>query len=82
MVRTQIYLSEKQYDLLKQKAHEQKITLSAVIRASLDVNNLPKSTQKPMKNWLHEMAIRAKKRGVKGPKDLSSNVDKYMYGDI
>jgi hypothetical protein len=31
-------------------------------------------------NWLLSLAKKAEKMKVKGPRDLASNIDKYLYG--
>ncbi len=88
MIRTQIYLTPKQYDLLKKKAHAENTTISQAIRATLDMklqtttDSQAKKKQPNLGEWLHSIAKRAEERHIKGPKDLSTNVDKYLYGDI
>ena len=81
MKRLQIYVEEDQYLKLKEQAEEEQISIARAIR-----NNLKKTNQK-FKNrakseerfgtWLMK---NRKKYSFKGPKDLSINLDKYVYG--
>ncbi|OGK23643.1 hypothetical protein A3A46_02205 [Candidatus Roizmanbacteria bacterium RIFCSPLOWO2_01_FULL_37_13] len=90
MIRTQIYLPENQTEKLKELAYKQHISVSEVVRRTIDekiIKTKPsvkqKKTIKKYKNageWLLSMARDAERRGFKGPKDLASNVDKYLYG--
>lgn len=89
MIRTQIYLQENQIDKLKEIAYQQKISVSEIIRRTLDEKLTEKSKKgkeikkKKYRNageWLLSQARMAERRGWKGPKDLASNVDKYLYG--
>lgn len=86
MKRTQIYFSYNQLDLLKQRAYEEKSSLSEVIRNLVkkyfEEENLKKNEEKEEKNagdWLLSIAREAEKRKVKGPSDLSSRIDEYVY---
>lgn len=85
MVRTQIYLPEKQLRVLKTIAVEENISLSETIRRLVEerlMNKLAKTQKsKDVGGWLLSLAAKAKKLKIKGPKDLASNIDKYLYGD-
>lgn len=83
MIRTQVYLTQKQHALLKKKAHEKNTTFSEELRNLINVAF--EVTQKKQKrqnagNWLRAMVEEAEKLGGGGPPDLASNVDKYLYG--
>ncbi len=85
MIRTQIYLTPKQHTLLKRKAHEEKFTLSDAVRKIVDKDLRLSGKKEKRQNagkWLLSMAEEAEKLGAKGPPDLASNVDKYLYGEI
>lgn len=90
MIRTQIYLPENQIEKLKEIAYQQNLSVSEVIRRTVDENIIKKKktskvkkTKSKYKNageWLLSMAKEAEMKGFKGPRDLASNVDKYLYG--
>lgn len=85
MKRTQIYLKDKQYKNLKAYADNKSTSLSESIREMIDVGYEVTTKTKPIK-------IKAQKTGdillnsrkfisFSGPKDLSKNTDKYVYGN-
>lgn len=87
MIRTQVYLPQYQIKFLKDLALTNETTMSEELRKSLDAIRRVKS--KPQKKnkvelsageYLLEMAKEARKLGFKGPKDLATNIDKYLYG--
>jgi len=83
MRRTQIYLDEKQYRELKEIAGLEKTTMASSVREMIDVGiETKKSTvkTKPKKTFSEEIAESAKGIKFKGPKNLSKNIDKYVYG--
>jgi len=80
MTRTQIYLPRDLINIFRQKAFEENISVSEAIRRALESCGQKKKTKKNAGKILLEMARDAERRGVKGPKDLASNVDKYLYG--
>lgn len=86
MIRTQIYLPLNQLQLLKQTALEERTSVSEVIRRKLaSPGTKVKRFAKPKKSVgesLLGLATLFEKKGVKGPKDLSKNMDKYLYGAI
>lgn len=84
MTRTQIYLPKSQRDMLAQEARKRNTTISAVVRMIIQEKLETKKPKKtlPKKYSLLETARRISKLGEKGPKDLASNVDKYLYGGI
>lgn len=79
MTRTQIYLPNEQINYFRQRAIRESVTVSEAIRRTFD-ECIPIKPKKNVGRVLVEMAIDAKKRGVKGPKDLATNLDKYLYG--
>lgn len=84
MLRTQIYLPETQIKLLKKIAYNEETSLSEAIRRVLEEKLVErKKTTQKLKNtgsWLLSLANKAKKLKIKGPKDLASKVDFYLYG--
>lgn len=89
MIRTQIYLPENQIARLKQLAYQEDISVSEIIRRTikekftLKIKKSRVTKKRKYKNageWLLSMAKEAERKGFKGPKDLASNVDKYLYG--
>lgn len=76
MIRTQVLLTPTLYELLKLRAQEESISLSAVVRKALDKLLRPK--KKTGGEILLEMAKHAGSN-PKAPKDLATN-DKYLYG--
>lgn len=84
MMRTQIYIPQNQLKFLKKIAWQDDISLSETIRRIIDKQliNQSKSTksEKNIGNWLLSLAKRAEKLKIKGPPDLASNLDQYLYG--
>ena len=89
MKRTQIYLPPQQHDRLKSLALKEHTSVSEVIRKIVDEKLAAKpATGTPKKpaytnpgEWLISQANWAKKAGINGPSDLSTNLDEYLYGD-
>lgn len=84
MVRTQIYLTEQQLKILKEHSFTNDATLSQTIRDLIEKEFFKTKQITKTQNIgdvLLEMADEAKKLNAKGPKDLSSNVDRYLYGE-
>lgn len=81
MERTQIYLAKSQIKKLRQLAQKKRTTLSGLVRDAVEVQY----GVKKLINWkkeetLPEFAERIRKMGFKGPKDLASDLDEYLYG--
>lgn len=77
MIRTQVYLPKQLYQNIDLVAKKEKKAKAQVIREALE-----KGIEQKRENGgkvLLEIAAMAKKRGWKGPKDLSINIDKYLY---
>lgn len=77
MNRTQIYLPKTQIETLRKIAQKRKVSISEVIR-SLIREKLEKVQVK--KEGLLAAARRINRLGIKGPKNLATNLDKYLYG--
>ncbi|MDP3724921.1 MAG: CopG family transcriptional regulator [Nanoarchaeota archaeon] len=87
MTRTQIYLPESQLRELKKIAVKKNEAVSEIIRQMLrerlDKQGEGRNSEKSTSESLIEMSNRiSKKWTAKGPRDLSSNTDKYIYGEI
>ncbi len=82
MSRTQIYLEKSQLEALRKQAQKRRLTVSAIIREIIRENLTVK--RRPTLKIKHESLLEASDRigkmGMKGPKDLARNVDKYLYG--
>ncbi len=77
MIRTQIYLPEELYREIGWLAKKEKKAKAQVIREAIE-----KKVEKKRGNageTLLKLAAMAKKYKWKGPKDLSTNHDKYLY---
>ena len=77
IIRTQIYLPKQLYQIIDLVAKKERKAKAQVIREVLE-----EGVQKKQGNAgtaLLELAKMAKKYNWKGPKDLSKNIDKYLY---
>lgn len=82
MNRTQIYLPKTQTDALRNLARKQRITMSEAIRMILR-EKLPGNShlvKSAHRETLGEAAKRISTLGKKGPRDLASHMDQYLYG--
>jgi len=79
MIRTQIYLPKELYQNLNLTAKKENKTKAQVIREAL--NEGLKKKRGNAAGALLELAQLGKKLKLKGPKDLSQNIDKYLYED-
>ena len=85
MIRTQITLTEEQASIVKDAAYLDNISVAEVIRRAVDEKYRQGKTgevsqEKNIWQKLLEVADEAKLKGIKGPKDLSYNLDHYLYG--
>lgn len=82
MVRTQIYLPLTLKRQLMREARLADISFSELIRESLEKQLKQAQKKQPINGatLLLEMAAQAKKKNLRGPRDLSINHDKYLYG--
>jgi hypothetical protein len=79
MIRTQIYLTEDQARDIKLRAKREKKHEAEVIRDLVDVglkNATPTGKESTGESLLRLAAI-----GGKGPADLSTRIDDYLYGE-
>lgn len=80
MNRTQIYLPEKQIVILRKEAEKRHTTTSEIIRRILG-EKIERFTAPPrQRKSLFDAAKRINAKGTRGPRDLASNLDKYLYG--
>lgn len=78
MIRTQIYLPEKQYKELIQIAKRENTSMAQVIRLYIKTGLRKEETvDKSGREVMLSLIGIAK---GKGPKDLSTNLDHYLYG--
>lgn len=80
MIRTQVYLPKSLYQHIDLVAKKEKKAKAQVIREVLEEG--VKGKQGNSGKVLLEIAAMAKKYKWKGPKDLSRNIDKYLYEEI
>ena len=81
MERTQIYLPKSQIKKLKGLAQKRKTTVSELVRDAVDVQyGIKIQTPQKKRETLLEFAKRINSLGPKGPKDLATNMDEYLYG--
>lgn len=81
MIRTQIYLPKELYQEIAFAAKRENKAKAAVIREALEEGLTKKKPKKNAGETLLELAKMAEKYKWKGPKDLSTNHDKYLYED-
>lgn len=79
MNRTQIYLPQKQIKLLRKEAQKERTTTSEIIRRILR-EKIEKAPALIQRKSLFDAATRINAKGIRGPRDLASNVDTYLYG--
>lgn len=78
MKRTQLNLDEKTYYQLVSYARSRNSSISEAARKLISKQI---SDEEPNRNPLLELAKLGEKLKVKGPKDLSTNIDYYLYGE-
>lgn len=76
MIRTQIYLPEEVYTQVKLVARKQGQPAAAVIR-----KYIVSGIKKGRKMTAGEALLGLTKLGIKGPGDLSTRHDEYLYGN-
>lgn len=79
MIRTQVYLPKQLYQTIDLVAKREKKPKAQVIRDVLEEGI--KKKQGNAGDALLKIAAMAKKYNWRGPKDLSRNIDKYLYED-
>lgn len=82
--RTQIYLPKTKIEKIRKIALKRRTTVSAIVRELLDQALEEPRTQHKERTYetLTEAAKRINAHGKKGPKDLASRLDFYLYGKI
>ena len=81
MIRTQIYLDEDQAQDITILAKSQKTKKAKLIRALIQKGLEQEKNKQSVGNTLLKLASLGKKLKLKGPKDLSSNHDQYLYNE-
>jgi len=81
MIRTQIYLPKELCQEIAFTAKREKKPKAAVIREALVKGLVKKRSKKNAGSVLLEIAVMAEKLRTKGPSNLSTNIDKYLYED-
>ncbi len=79
MIRSQIYLEQEQIRFLKTVAYEKNVTMSAVIRELINNKLSKKGNKINSGEWALKLAKNAETLKIKGPKNLSTDSDKYIY---
>ena len=77
MIRTQVFLPEETYQYIKIRALREKKPAAQIVRETLQAG-MRQSTKK--QNAGATLLQLAKLKG-RGPKDLSKNIDQYLYGE-
>jgi hypothetical protein len=84
MIRTQVYLTEEQVKDIKLRSQREDRPEAEVIRDLVD-KGLAVSTGQPTRKstgeTLLELVELGKRLNLRGPTDLSTNHDDYLYGD-
>jgi len=81
MIRTQVYLPKMLYSQVSLIAKREKKAKAQVIRESLK-RGLKGTKTETVGEALLKLAELGKKLNLRGPKDLSTNHDKYLYEDL
>ena len=79
MIRTQVYLTKEQMRDIKLKAKRENKREAEIIRELL-TDGMKKTTRKTQEST-GDSLLRLAAIGGKGPSDLSSRIDDYLYGE-
>jgi len=82
MIRTQVYLPKQLSQEIELVAKKEKKPRAQVIRESLERGLKTDSNMESAGEALLKLAELGKKLGLRGPKDLSINHDKYLYEKV
>lgn len=74
MIRTQVFLPEKTYQFIKIRALREKKPAAQIVREVLEAGMAKFPRPESEDVW-----AKLAKLNVKGPRDLSKNIDKYLY---
>lgn len=77
MIRTQIYLPENIHRRLKQLAKQRNLAMAHIVR---DILEQELQKKEPDDGGISVLRDVANIKATKGPKDLSTNIDHYLYG--
>lgn len=80
MVRVQSYFPKQLIEELKLLSEEEKVSLAELIRAAVRVFVDKTSKDRGYKNSASTLLKSVSKVGFTGPKNLASQIDKYIYG--
>lgn len=80
MIRTQVYLTPQIHKDIQSVAAREKKPAAQVIRELL-ADSLKRKDQMTIGEALQQIVDLGKRLKTKGPKDLSTNIDKYLYED-
>jgi predicted DNA-binding protein len=75
MIRTQVFLPKELYQSLKIQSSKESKPTAQIIRETLETGLNQMKTKQNSGDALLQLA----KLNIKGPKDLSQNIDKYLY---
>lgn len=79
MIRTQVYLPKQLYRSIDMVAKREKKPKAQVIRDVLEKGVIKEMKKRNAGRTLLEIAAMAKKYKWRGPRDLSANIDMYLY---
>lgn len=82
MIRTQVYLPKTLYQEVSIVARIEKKARAQVIRDMLEEGISNKKLKETIGQALNKLIKVGKKLNLRGPKDLSTNHDKYLYEDV
>lgn len=81
MIRTQVYLPKSLYRSIQLIAKKQKKPSAAFIREALEAEVAKEARKTNAGDALLRIAELGERLNVRGPKDLSVNIDNYLYED-
>jgi hypothetical protein len=81
MIRTQVYFTEEQDQLIELQARRERRSKAEVVRDIVDRGLAASASTRTSGQALLELAELGKQLNLSGPTDLSANHDNYLYGD-
>ena len=79
MIRTQIQLTEQQYDKIKELARQQQISVASIVRTAVDQLLV---SGKPSRDMLYGNAVKVIGKYRAGQPDISVHHDRYLGEDF
>lgn len=79
MIRTQVYLDDDLYTQLRIQSQVQNVPAASLVRKYIRIGMIKKNKSKKM--TAGQALLRIARTAVKGPEDLSTRHDDYLYGD-